>query len=226
MYAFRASGTPRNNRRHHGGGDDNTAILKALLPNKEYADEAGAWVQAVSSAVRTRAELEMVRGRVEELLAKLQARPGAICAVRERIFSELYDELIREITLQCPERGLLLLRLRDETRVNLDTYAEIYRDSFAFSRRKVEAARQELDGVRSWMINLESQTSALKAQVRSLGADLASINRSIAYAKSVTDQEHAETLRLAKEEQKALEAAISKSHKKLKETNAAAAVGS
>lgn len=50
--------------------------------------------------------------------------------------------------------------------------------------------------------------------------------RSIAHAKSTIDQEHAETLRLAKEEQKALEAAISKSHKKLKEANSAAAVGS
>ena len=47
--------------------------------------------------MRTRAELEMVRGRVDELLATLQARPGAVCAVRERIFSELYDELIREV---------------------------------------------------------------------------------------------------------------------------------
>eukprot|EP00752_Nemacystus_decipiens_P016363 g14631.t2 len=168
------SGTPRNNRRPNVGGDDNAAIIKAILPNREYVDEAGAWVQA--------------------------------------------------ITLQNPERGLLLLRLRDETRMNLDTYAEIYRDSFAFSRRKVEAARQELDGVRSLKTKLESQTSALKAQVRSLEADLTSIDRSNAYAKSIIDREHAETLRLAKEEQKALEAAISKSQKKLKE--ATPAIGS
>ena len=47
--------------------------------------------------MRTRAELEMVHGRVDEVLATLQARPGAVCAVRERIFSELYDELIREV---------------------------------------------------------------------------------------------------------------------------------
>ena len=33
----------------------------------------------------------------------------------------------QQITLQSPERGLLLLRLRDEARMNLDTYAEICR---------------------------------------------------------------------------------------------------
>jgi len=50
--------------------------------------------------------------------------------------------------------------------------------------------------------------------------------RANAYAKKTTDEEHAEALRLAKEEQKALEAAISKSQKKLKEAAAAAAAGS
>lgn len=42
------------------------------------------------------------------------------------------------------------------------------------------------------------------------------LHRSNAYAKSTTDQEHAETLKLAKEEHKALEAAISKSRKSSK----------
>lgn len=159
----------------------------------------------VSGTVRTRGELEKVQNKVEARLATLQARPGAVCAVRESVFSELYDEVIREvnhsptsnftwmllcehiehikplrspdlpgietahprnlntvviefsvtsccaftnappgcfpqITLQCPERGLLLLRLRDETRMNLDTYAEIYRWPhvvlFPFSMKK------------------------------------------------------------------------------------------
>lgn len=41
----------------------------------------------------------------------------------------------------------------------------------------MEGARQELDGVRLLMTELQSQTSGLQAQVRSLEADLAAINR-------------------------------------------------
>lgn len=51
----------------------------------------------------------------------------------------------------------------------------------------MEAARQELDGVRSLMTNLESKTITLRAQVRSLEADLASINRCLTF---VTVQEY------------------------------------
>lgn len=42
-----ASGTPRSNRRPQSGGDDTAAILKAVIPNKEYVDGTGGWVQAV-----------------------------------------------------------------------------------------------------------------------------------------------------------------------------------
>lgn len=49
--------------------------------------------------------------------------------------------------------------------------------------------------------------------------------RSNTYTRSTTDHEHAETLRLAREEQKALEMAISKSQKKLKEVAASTAAG-
>lgn len=53
----------------------------------------------------------------------------------------------------------------------------VARDSFAFSRRKVEGAQQELDGARSLLIELQRQTTGLHTEVRSLEADLASINR-------------------------------------------------
>lgn len=51
------------------------------------------------------------------------------------------------------------------------------RDSFAFSRRKVEGAQQELDGARLLLVELQHQTADLQTQVRSLEADLASMTR-------------------------------------------------
>lgn len=51
-----APGTMRSKRRPHGDGDENV-ILKAILPNKEYADEAGEWVQTVSILIISSVEL-------------------------------------------------------------------------------------------------------------------------------------------------------------------------
>ncbi len=51
-----------------------------------------------------------------------QARPAPLCPVREEVFAGAFDELLRQVALECPERGLLLLRVRDEIRMTLAAY--------------------------------------------------------------------------------------------------------
>ncbi|CAM9409479.1 unnamed protein product [Choristocarpus tenellus] len=114
-------------RRGSKGDDETSVILRAMIPNKKWSNESGEWVQTVSSMEISRAELGLLNSRVSARLIAHQARSQAVCSVREEVFSELYDELVRQVTIECPERGLLLLRVRDETRMNLDTFSELYR---------------------------------------------------------------------------------------------------
>ena len=46
------------------------------------------------------------------------------------------DELIRQVTINCAERGLLLYRVRDEIRETLDAYQRLYTSSCAYGVRK------------------------------------------------------------------------------------------
>ena len=43
-------------------------------------------------------------------LQQRQARETGICPVRRELYSQCFDELIRQVTINCAERGLLLLR--------------------------------------------------------------------------------------------------------------------
>lgn len=52
----------------------------------------------------------------------MQARETGICPVREELYSQCMDELIRQVTINCAERGLLLLRVRDEMRMSIAAY--------------------------------------------------------------------------------------------------------
>lgn len=45
-----------------------------------------------------------------------------ICPVREELFAQLFDELIRQVTVNCVERGFLLLRVRDDMRATIAAY--------------------------------------------------------------------------------------------------------
>ena len=48
-----------------------------------------------------------------------------ICVIfktRRELYAQCFDELIRQSTINCTERGLLLLRVRDELRMTLHAY--------------------------------------------------------------------------------------------------------
>lgn len=58
------------------------------------------------------------------------------------IFSVFKDELIRQVTINCAERGLLLLRVRDEIQMTIAAYQTLYESSVAFGMRKALQAEQ------------------------------------------------------------------------------------
>ena len=49
--------------------------------------------------------------QLDKLLQQRQARETGICPVRRELYSQCFDELIRQICIECSERGLILLRL-------------------------------------------------------------------------------------------------------------------
>ena len=53
------------------------------------------------------------------------------------------DEVIRQVTINCAERGLLLLRVRDEIRMTIDAYQTLYESSIAFGMRKALMSEQK-----------------------------------------------------------------------------------
>ena len=100
-----------------GGEVEN--ILDSILPPRQFHQDGSDLVQFVSKEPASRAQLRALRDRLEEKLLARQARQEGICGVRRELYSQCFQEIIRQLTLICPERGLLLLRLRDEYRLTL-----------------------------------------------------------------------------------------------------------
>lgn len=69
------------------------------------------------------------------------------------------DELIRQVTINCAERGLLLLRVRDEIRMTIAAYQTLYESSVAFGMRKALAAEQGRSDLEQRVCNLANLQS-------------------------------------------------------------------
>ncbi len=138
----------------------------------------------MSKEPASRLDVLSLQDQLEARLAERQARMDGICPVREDLYRqgfgasfELFfyfsphawgdakdyefsafcaDELIRQVTINSPERGLLLLRVRDEIRMTIDAYKTLYDSSVTFGTRKQLQAEQGIPEmekrieVRSW----------------------------------------------------------------------------
>ena len=111
-------------------------ILNAILPPREWTLEGKQYIEYVSHTPASRVDVARLREQLDQRLMERQAREEGICPVREALFAECFDELIRQVTLSEPERGILLLRVRDEIRMTLIAYQTLYQSSATFSMRK------------------------------------------------------------------------------------------
>ena len=84
------------------------------------------WIQYVSHQPASRIDVARLREMLDQKLMERQARESGICPVREELFSQCFDEIIRQVTLNLPERGLLLLRVRDEIMMTIAAYQTLY----------------------------------------------------------------------------------------------------
>jgi dynein light intermediate chain len=80
----------------------------------------------------------------------------------------LIDELIRQITINCAERGLLLLRVRDEARMTISAYETLYESSIAYGVRKALIAEQRKIDLDQKLKELQSNKRDLQQQVENL----------------------------------------------------------
>ncbi|XP_030605407.1 axonemal dynein light intermediate polypeptide 1 [Archocentrus centrarchus] len=144
---------------------ENKEILDIILPPREWTEGNQVWVQPVSSAPCTRTDVLHLEERLDKKLQQRQARETGICPIRRELYSQCFDELIRQATISCAERGILLLRVRDEIQMTITTYQTLYESSTAFGIRKALQAEEGKADMEKRILELENENRELKKQL-------------------------------------------------------------
>lgn len=173
-------------------------ILNSILPPREWTQEDQLWVQYVSSTPATRADVINLQEDLDKWLQQRQARETGICPIREELYSQCFDELIRQVTIICAERGLLLLRVRDEIRMTICAYQSLYESSIAFGMRKALQAEQRRNQHNKKMKALMVSNRELKQEVDELEQKIAQIERHEAERREQEERKHREEVEMLK----------------------------
>lgn len=124
-----------------------------------------------------------------------QARESGICPVREELFSQCFDEIIRQVTLNLPERGLLLLRVRDEIMMTIAAYQTLYQSSVTFAMRKQLQAEHGKADLEKRIAELEAKKKKQSNKVIELKSKIEAIQSRNASRREVETKKRQEEIK-------------------------------
>jgi dynein light intermediate chain len=152
-------------------------MLNSMLPPREWVEDSGSWVQYVSKEAASRLDVIALQEQLDKKLNERKARETGICPVREELYGQCLDELIRHVTLDGPERGLLMMRIRDEIRMTVDAYKTLFGSSVTFGIKKQLKAEQGIPDLEADVQQLEDQKTQLELEVYELRSKLEIIEK-------------------------------------------------
>lgn len=85
------------------------------------------------------------------------------------------DELIRQVTVHCGERGQVLVRIRDELQATVGAYQTLYESGVAFGMRKALTSDRDKAELSAHAAVLEAEVGDLEATVAALEARAAEL---------------------------------------------------
>ena len=149
--------------------------LNNMFPPKQWEENGHKFIQYVSPKSATREKSRDLFKALDLKLKERRAKEKGICPVREELYSQCFDEIIRQVTIDNAERGLLLLKVRDEIKMSIASYQILYESAILYGIRKQQQAedareqlKKELEEKEKKNIELTNKKIELEKKLRTL----------------------------------------------------------
>ena len=146
--------------------------LNLILPPKKIITNEQLWVQYVSCTPVTKAEVQNLKEGLDKRIKVLEAKETGICTVREQLYSECFDELIRQVTINCLERGILMMLVKTEYENQIKTYQNLYQSSIAYGIRSYLIVEEEKRKMNDENEQMEEECDELSSDIEALKKEI------------------------------------------------------
>ncbi|GAV02114.1 hypothetical protein RvY_12716-2 [Ramazzottius varieornatus] len=136
--------------------------------------------------------------RLDARLHQLQAREMGICPIRRDLYSQTFDELIRQITLDSPDRGLMFLRIRDEIRMTMAAYETLFERGVAYGSRNALTFEQQKEGTSEKVQEAGEANRELERQINEWKLKCELLEKKHKDLQELDDKRHQEQLKAEK----------------------------
>ena len=146
--------------------------LNLILPPKKIITNEQLWVQYVSCTPVTKAEVQNLKEGLDKRIKVLEAKETGVCTIREQLYSECFDELIRQVTINCLERGILMMLVKTEYENQIKTYQNLYQSSIAYGIRSYLIVEEEKRKMNDENAQMEEECETLSSDIEALKKEI------------------------------------------------------
>lgn len=163
------------------------ALLDALFPPRQFRLKCGnCYTQNVSPAPATRLDVLALHDALTLQLERLRAKECGLCPIREALYSDCFNEIIRQVAVGCGERGKLLYRVKQELDNTKDAWKRLYGSVTKFGLRKalrqeakIAKEKEEIEQLEAEIAQLEVQEKALQEKYEELHSSAQSVKAEV-----------------------------------------------
>ncbi|CAL5990666.1 Axonemal_dynein light chain [Hexamita inflata] len=148
-------------------------MLNAILP--PIVSEQG--VQFVSKEISDQLQILQLSQQLQSQMQARQARTFGICPIRLNIYRELFDELVRQISLDCIERGILLKRVLDNVYNQIQQTQVLYESGVRYSNLKLQLKENQLEIKK--INDLEAENLQLKRELNDIKFKMEGVEKNL-----------------------------------------------
>nr|CCC93334.1 unnamed protein product [Trypanosoma congolense IL3000] len=153
-------------------------VLDSFIPPRAWYDDNGVlWVQHASPKPASRTDTVETHEKLKRRLRETGARRTGICPIRSLLLAECFLEVIRQVTVECWERGLVLLKIHAERVAAQTAHRELFesRVGYAFrlalkGEKDTSRVQQDLEKLRKRLEELAEEEKTLRQQCDEVSA--------------------------------------------------------
>ncbi|XP_025413191.1 33 kDa inner dynein arm light chain, axonemal-like [Sipha flava] len=84
--------------------------------------------------------------------------------IKEQLYFQCFNEIIRQITIKNPEHGNVMIRIRDDLKMSIDGYRKLQESMIAKDIRKLLLKEKEKSNLEKMVQQLMSENERLEAE--------------------------------------------------------------
>ncbi|XP_014252583.1 axonemal dynein light intermediate polypeptide 1-like isoform X2 [Cimex lectularius] len=171
-------------------------ILDVIAYPREWKEGDLTWRQEVSMDQFTRSEVLKLHENLDLRLKERCARGKGICAVRMELFAQVF------------ERGMLLLRIRDEYNLTLSVHQALCEGSTSFGARKANLAEEDKNKNHNEIEKVKAEIAAINKNILDMDSKFLMLERRAEELRATQEKNHINEINFLKKTNQQLKAQL------------------